>query len=183
MLGVCQKARMHSIKIIVPLLLTIGTADSGKWSSNHHEITVHFNEKIWSIVEEVDSENDTLIGLYDKDDGSTFLLRIEFQEDAINIPEEAIDKALIETLRNADSGVEVYRRSAMTIAGNDFRVIDYLFDNREFGTQRVRHAYQQQSNHIFMLMMSWPIEMNIQVGKNFPFKHLALIEGLSLTEQ
>ncbi len=175
---------MNQLTMIVPLfMLTISSAYSGKWSSNHHEIAIHFNDKVWSIVEEFDSDDDALIGLYDKNDGSTFLLRIEYEEDAVNIPDEAIDEALIETPSSADSGVRVYGRYVMTIAGNDFRVIDYLFENRKFGSQKVRHAYMKQSNHILMLMMSWPVEMNIKEGKNFPIKHLALIDGLSFSEQ
>jgi len=161
-------------------MLSISNAYAGKWLSNYHDIVIQYNDKVWSVAEQIDSSDETLFGLYDKGDGSSFLLRVEFLEHAAEIEDAAIEEALAETLRNADSDLKIEKKYFMDIAGKEYRVIDYIFKNKYFGVQRIRHAFIKQKEHVLMLMLSWPLDAEIPAGKQFPTKHLAFIEGLIL---
>ncbi len=41
-------------------VFSITNAYSGNWSSDRHEIEINFNENTWSIVESIDTLEDTL---------------------------------------------------------------------------------------------------------------------------
>lgn len=161
-------------------ILSITNAFSGEWKSIHHGIEVKFNDKIWSIVESNDDEDDTLIALYDKIDGSTFLIRVEYLEGAQEIDDTIIEEMLAEGLYNSDPKLVTKGRNKLNIANQEFYSVDYLFNNKKFGTQLVRHAFIKKGNYIIILLSSWPENTKIENSNLFPLKHMVFIDGLKL---
>lgn len=166
--------------ILIMFVLSITNAFSGEWKSKHHGIEIKFNDKTWSIIESNDDEDDTLIALYDKNDGSTFYIRVEYLEDAQEIGDTLIEETLAEGLYNSDSKLKVKSRNKLNIANQEFYSVDYLFNNNKFGRQLIRHAFIKKENYIIILLSSWPENTKIENSNLFPLKHMVFIEGLKL---
>ncbi len=120
------------------------------------------------------------ISLYDKNDGSTFLVRVEYLEDANSIENVVLENVLSEILYASDPNLIIINKAIITIADLEFQSIDYLFDNKIFGPQTVRHAFIRQDNFILILMLAWPNNLELQNKTDFPPKHFILINGLNI---
>ncbi|TQV74247.1 hypothetical protein FKG94_16725 [Exilibacterium tricleocarpae] len=171
---------IYSLILTIMQILSISSAYSGAWSSKHHDISINYNENVWKIIEEHDAEEDVLVGFFDKSDGSSFLVRIEFEQDVHLAEDSLIEQVLSEGLYNSDPALQVLGRSEMLISNGSFYAVDYLFSNKKFGKQIVRHAFLKKKDHIIMLLFAWPSEMDMVQGKKFPAKHMVFIEGIQL---
>jgi len=164
----------------VMFVLSITNAYSGEWRSLHHDINIKFNDKIWSIIETNDEKGDTLVAFFDKSDGATFYIRIEYLKNAKDIDNSLIAETISEGLYNSDPNLEVKNHQNLRIASNDFYTIDYVFNNKKFGPQLIRHAFVKKENYIVILLMSWPKNMQFETSNIFPLKHTLLLQGLKL---
>lgn len=179
-MGVSDQMKLSIINLIIMFILSISNAYAGKWTSKHHGINLKYNDKTWEIVSSNDDESDTFISLYDKSDGSSFLARVEYLEDAQDFEDESIEYSLAESLFNSDPNSEVIAKKTLVIGDKSFYSIDYKFNNKKFGSQLVRHAFLKKKNHVIILLFSWPYGIHVDAAKNFPVKHLAFIEGVKI---
>lgn len=94
--------------------------------------------------------------------------------------DEEIEKSLVESLYKSDPSLLVNDRGVVSIGRKDFKFIDYLFNNKIFGTQIVRHAYLNTGDYVFIFCCGWPETAKIHEESKFPRKHMAFLNGLKL---
>jgi len=161
-------------------LFSISNAFSGEWFSTYHDIKIDYNENVWQIIEDHQEQEDTLVGFFDKNDGSTFLVRVQFEEGISEVDDSIIESVLVDTLRQSDPSLQVIERLTLNISGKRFYSVDYSFSNKKYGDQLVRHAFLKRKNYAIILMFAWPKQAGIPAGKSFPAKHLPFTDGIQL---
>ena len=51
-------------------MIKITTKYKGCWNSNFHDVEISYNDNVWSLVAEAEDEDELMLGLFDKKDGS-----------------------------------------------------------------------------------------------------------------
>lgn len=161
-------------------LLKIKNAYTGRWTSKVHEIDIKYNEKVWTFIEDLDMQDDTFVSFYDKADGASILLRIEFLEDAHLYSDQELESELAVGLYQADEALQCIANGEVTIGKKPFRYVDYSFNNKIYGTQVVRHAYFKMDDYVVIFCAAWESSHAVVEGVNFPRKHMAFLNGLKL---
>lgn len=161
-------------------MIKITTMYKGCWISKFHDVDVSYNENVWSLVAEAEDADELMLGLFDKKDGSSFLINLEQVDEPNELSNEDIEGALFADLFNKDNDLVVNKKFEDELAGIQFNFIDYSFNNKIFGKQKLLHAYSKFPNHVALFVFSWPDGMPLHDDSFFPVKHLAFIEGLKL---
>lgn len=172
--------KISSLALVIMFVLNISNAYSGEWQSRFHGINIKFNDKNWKLIQTQDEENDTIVALFDKSDGSSFFARVESLENALEIENLDLESSLAESLYSSDPNVRFIDRDYVKIGGLKFHYADYQFNNKKYGVQTVRHAFLKKDNHVVILLFSWPYDMPISKEKRFPVKHLSLVDGVTI---
>lgn len=162
------------------VLLNIKNAYSGRWASNVHEIDIKYNEKVWTLIEELDEQDDTLVSFYDKADGAIILFRVEYLENADDYSDQELENELAHGLYQADEDLQCIASGDVVIGKKSFKYIDYTFNNRLYGAQIVRHAYFRMYDYIVIFCASWKRNSKTVEPGNFPRKHMAFLNGLKM---
>lgn len=168
-------------ELFIMVVLNISTAYAGEWTSQHHSIHLKFNENIWRLVATQDDIEDTFVSVFDQADGASFLVRVEYLEDATSFEDSIVAQTLAEGLQHADPQLAVIARRRLEISGNTYSVVDYQFQNKKFGPQLVRHAFFKKTNFLVILSFSWPLDAAVDKKMYLPPKHLLLMDGLHIT--
>lgn len=161
-------------------MIKITTKYKGCWVSNFHDVEISYNDNVWSLVAEAEDEDELMVGLFDKKDGSSFLLNLEQVDEPDELSNEDIEGALFADLFNKDNDIIVNKKFEAELADIQFNFVEYSFNNKIFGNQKLLHAFSRFSHHIALFVFSWPGGMPLQVDSFFPVKHQAFIEGLKL---
>ena len=161
-------------------LLKIKNAYTGRWTSKVHEIDIKYNEKVWTFVADLDTQDDTFVSFYDKADGASILLRIEFLEDADLYSNQELENELAHGLYQADESLQCIGNGEVIIGKKSFNYIDYSFNNKLLGSQLVRHAYFKMDDYVVIFCASWGSSCEVVEAVNFPRKHMAFLNGLKL---
>jgi hypothetical protein len=77
--------KISSLAAVIMFILNISNAYSGEWQSRFHCINIKYNDKNWKLIQTQDEEDDTIVALFDKSDGSSFFARVESLENALEI--------------------------------------------------------------------------------------------------
>ena len=131
------------------------------------------------MVDQQNSSADDFLVLMDKADGASFIIRIETLEGLSQASDDAIESSMAESLDDPKLQTRKIGRSAATIAGVRFNIVEYHIENQKFGKQVLRHCYARQADVATVLVLSWPQESTID-GPGVPAKHAALLDGLTL---
>lgn len=160
--------------------VAINNAYAGFWSSQAHNISLRYDEKVWTLIDNTDSKKETFCNLQDIKGGSSFALRVEYSPQIRNMKPCQIESVLQQTLGEADPELKVAKRGQLLIANRVFQVIDYCLDNKIYGTQIARHAYLINDDYALLLLMAWPKKLHPVNNNPFPAKYLSFINGLNL---
>lgn len=170
---------MVRLLLVAILMLKLSAAYGATWPAAFGDRELRYNEKIWAPVGEFHAPDDQFIGLFDKSDGSTFVLRLEAIEDADPPDDEAIEASLEQGIADEKFQATWIGSSTRTVSGVDFTLLRYQITNPRFGEQTLVHAYARTGGDVVILMLVWP--RSLPVGANgFPTKLEALLEGLDL---
>lgn len=160
------------------MLLSFSNAFSGSWKSTQYLIDIKYDDKTWAIIDDLDTKEDTYIALIDNKDGSSLILRIEHMEDASEYDYELLGDHLADGLMNSDPELKVINTSYINISKDKYYSLLYKFNNKKFGLQHIRHAIKKKESYIIMLMMSWPI--NTELNDIAPIKFMSFLNGMKL---
>ena len=165
--------------VIMMFVLNIKVAYSGEWKSKHHSININFNKKIWTIAGQQDSAEDSFLTLFDKSDGSSFVIRVEELEEPMEIDNDAIEMTLAYDLRKSDPHLQITDHGYMSMDGRQLKTVDYQYYNKKYGRQKIRHAYVKFESNILMLMFSWPKEHELDEKYLLPPKLAYFIKNIN----
>jgi len=158
----------------------ISSAYTGEWRSGFHNIRVRYNSNVWSEILSQDFADDTFFSLFDKQDGSAILLRVEQLDGIAAMTDAMIEKTLADSLKKSYPDYRKQQRLYVEMAGHSFYAVDYLIDNKRFGAQIVRHAFLKLEDALLILLLSWPSEAVLLEPYQLPAKHAAFIQGLQV---
>lgn len=165
--------------ILIALTFTANTF-AAEWASRYHGLSATYNGKTWKVIQTIDKKKDTILALHDKKDGSSIFIRMEYLEGVEGYPDAAIAESLADSLHKSDSMLQKIKPQNINISGKHFYAADYLFKNKIYGKQRVRHAFHKSKNYLLIMLFAWPADLPMTKNKPFPAKHLEFINGLKL---
>ncbi|MDH5600347.1 MAG: hypothetical protein OEY78_03480 [Gammaproteobacteria bacterium] len=161
-------------------MVKISTQYKGSWVSKFHDVEITYNDNVWSVIAESEDEDELMLGLFDKKDGSSFMFNLENVEEPGELSNDDIEGALFADIYNKDNNVVVNRKFEAFLGGMIFNFVEYTFNNKKFGKQKLLHAFSRFTHHVPLFVFSWPIDMPLQGQSYLPLKHQAFIEGLKL---
>lgn len=161
------------------LMLKLSAAYSATWSAAFGDRELRYNEKIWSVVSESHEPEDTIFGLIDKSDGTTFLIRVEAVENLDEIDDEVLESSLEEGIADERYKAEWVDTTERSISGTTFTLVEYHITNPKFGEQSLINAYARGSDEVVIIMLAWPRGLPV-TDSGLPTKLEALLEGLAL---
>jgi hypothetical protein len=160
-------------------MIKLSSAYGGKWRAAFGQRELRFNKSIWTVVSEFHAPDDTFFSLIDQSDGSSFLFRLESLEDIAEIPEQALVKALADSIAQPKFAAVQVGESELDISGQRFLKATYHINNPKFGPQVLVHAVAKGSDDCVILRMIWPRDLPVNAN-GMPVKFAALISGLQL---
>lgn len=153
-------------------------AFSSEWKSKHFGINLNFDQKTWSMVQKTDNKEVAYAVLFDKKDGSSLFIRAETVENVKEIDDTALEKSLAESLYASDPKLKIKNRGTIEISNRKFHSVDYLYQNKKFGQQIVRHSFIKRPNHVVIILTSWPAKNKLKSVNAFPNKHATIIQKI-----
>lgn len=160
-------------------MLKLSSAYAATWRAAFGDRDLRYNEKVWSLVQEHHAPDDSFVGLMDRSDGSTFILRVE-QVDALgDVGDEDLWLFLEKDLRDERFGIEWIRNWDRSVDGLPFAFTSYGFINPKFGEQTLVNAFARIGGEVVILRITWPKGLPSGAG-GFPTKLEVLLEGLTL---
>lgn len=174
---------MKTINLTLAALIIItvtGNTFAAQWSSRHHALGATYDGKTWKVVQTRNKKKDTVLALHDKTDGSSIFIRMEYLEGVGEYPDSAIAESLAESLQQSDPKLKKKGTQNITISGKILYSTDYLFRNKKYGKQIVRHAFQKRKDYLLILLIAWPADLPLAKKASFPGKHQLFINSLKL---
>jgi hypothetical protein len=160
----------------------LSDAYGARWKAAFGQSELRYNERIWTPAAEYHSPDDALFGLFDKKDGSTFMVRIEQLEAAADLPEEALEQSLLEPYLHPRFRATILARRSLDVSMRQFSGFVLSFENSKFGSQYLQLAFHRDSETATVVLLAWPRTMN-EASPELPVKHRSLLQGLSLASQ
>ena len=108
------------VKSLRNAMIKITTKYKGSWVSNFHDVEISYNDNVWSLVAEAEDEDELMVGLFDKKDGSSFLLNLEQVDEPNELSNEDIEGALFADIFNKDNDVVVNKNCGENELCNSF---------------------------------------------------------------
>lgn len=170
---------MVRLLLVALLMLKLSAAYGATWSAAFGDRELRYNDRIWAPVGEFHAPDDQFIGLFDKSDGSTFVLRLEASEGADQPDDESIESSLEQGIADEKFQARWIGRSTKDVSGVEFTLLRYEITNPRFGEQTLVHAYARMGGEVVILMLVWPRSLPV-AADGLPTKHEALLEGLHL---
>jgi len=167
--------------VFILMLLSFSNAFSGSWKSTQYRIDIKYDDNVWAIIDDLDTKEDTYIALIDNTDGSSLILRVEHMEDALEYDDELLGEHLADGLKKADPELKIINTSYINVSGEQYYSLLYRYNNKKYGMQHIRHAIKKKEKYIIMLMMSWPIDM--ELNNMAPIKFMSFLNGMKLGDE
>lgn len=158
----------------------LSSAYAGSWRAAFRGGSVRFNDRLWRLAGEHHSPEDTFLGLHDRSDGSSFVLRVEEMENTEDIRNEDLEAALFETIAGPALASKLLERLSLEVGGVDFEAVKYAFINPKHGDQHLVHAFSKLAIDaaVILLAFAWPAQLPTGPA-GVPVKLGVLLGGVS----
>lgn len=160
-------------------MLKLSAAFGAKWRSAFGQRDLSYNERIWTIAEELHTPEDVLFGLVDESDGSSFVLRVEYLDEDNDLSDDDIENALLAPFCDPAFGAEYLGPCSIEVSDLRFFGGVLAIINPKFGNQIVQIMFRRAGDTVTMLQFTWPDSLD-KVGHDLPIKHRSLLQGLTL---
>ena len=161
------------------MLFQFGKKYRGYWESEENPVSVSFNEKMWKVVSVSDQGADYFFGLLQKPGGSVFYITGENLEGEV-FSAEQIEEIIFARVYNMDNDVSVDSRFEDRIDSLPFYFVRYRYRNRKFGPQLANYGYNVFDDHLVIVSLAWPVELELSEASCWPLRHELLISGIRL---
>lgn len=156
--------------------------NKGRWESAYREMSVKFNENVWTLIPEYhDNEERSLFGVIDNNDGSSFSIDVSAKDeshDQFEFEDCAMEYYL--RLSKADVNTQEIERFTLKLGDICFGCILYRFNNKTFGDQYIVRGMFWGESSVIGMGIAWPQAVKLPQGIKIPPKFKFFLNNFHL---